>query len=274
MPASFHDGGPVILFTNENVAQYLNKIGGVKGKDVLSVAGSGDHAIEAYVHGAHHVDTFDINQSQHAVQDLKLMMLKNLTREQFINDIVTYKLVKPLSSEKLRRDAVNLIREIDSAGVQISLNYSMRCISYLQNKGLYNKAVEYVPEKLDFIHAHVLQLPVKLTRRYDVILLSNILEYVQNGSHIESIVSYYDNVLEPLACNNLNPGGVICFDYMWGYELSSPKCKRYEAFWESFAKSLNKRLSCGKYRIAMHKVASTQIRPARPDFVFAMYKLR
>lgn len=74
---AFQDKSPVYLFTNENVAGYLRPIN-LQDARVLSIGASGDHAFEAYLAGAKHVDTFDINSWQKPVIELKTHMIRNL----------------------------------------------------------------------------------------------------------------------------------------------------------------------------------------------------
>ena len=79
----FNWAGPVFLFTNENIADYLKKLGNVSGKDVLTVAASGDHAFESFLCGAKNVDTFDINYLQKHVMELKTKMIQKLEYPEF-----------------------------------------------------------------------------------------------------------------------------------------------------------------------------------------------
>lgn len=74
----------VYLATNENCA-YFPKMTSFEGKDVLSVTGSGDQALNAVFFGAKSVETFDINQLAFLFYDLKETALLHLTITEFLD---------------------------------------------------------------------------------------------------------------------------------------------------------------------------------------------
>ncbi len=74
----------VYLATNENCA-YFPKMTSFEDKDVLSVTGSGDHALNAVFFGAKSVETFDINRLAFLFCDLKETALLHLTRSEFVD---------------------------------------------------------------------------------------------------------------------------------------------------------------------------------------------
>ena len=78
----FEKYGKVYLNTTENINGILSKIN-VKDKNILSVAGSGDQALNAYLHGAKSVTLFDINPLAFANTELKLTAARKLSFESF-----------------------------------------------------------------------------------------------------------------------------------------------------------------------------------------------
>ena len=74
----------VYLATNEN-CYYFPKMTSFEEKDVLSVTGSGDQALNAVFFGAKSVETFDINQLAFLFYDLKEAALLHLSREEFLD---------------------------------------------------------------------------------------------------------------------------------------------------------------------------------------------
>lgn len=79
----FEKYGKIYLNTTENIAGILEGLD-IKGKKVLSVAGSGDQVLNPFYHGAEEVSIFDINPLAAAQAELNLLLLKNLITTNFI----------------------------------------------------------------------------------------------------------------------------------------------------------------------------------------------
>lgn len=78
----FEKYGKIYLNTTENIAGILEGLD-IKGKKVLSVAGSGDQMLNAYYHGAEEVSIFDINPLAAAQAELKLVAAQKLDYNEF-----------------------------------------------------------------------------------------------------------------------------------------------------------------------------------------------
>ena len=57
---SFGSFGKIYSMTTENIYGFLNNLD-LKDKDILTISGSGDQRLNAYLLGAKNVTTFDIN---------------------------------------------------------------------------------------------------------------------------------------------------------------------------------------------------------------------
>ena len=86
---SFDKYGPVYPYSNENLDKLFSCVD-VCGKDVLTVASSGDHAFYSYNNGANRVDLFDINILTKYYYYLRMWVIKYFDNFYFDN----YKLSK------------------------------------------------------------------------------------------------------------------------------------------------------------------------------------
>ncbi|MBR6597824.1 MAG: DUF3419 family protein [Alphaproteobacteria bacterium] len=241
---SFQDNAPVYLFTNENVADEVRVLGDIYGGRVLSVGASGDHAFAAYMAGAAHVDTFDINSLQQAVTDLKTTLIHHVSYENFMDfffdtknffnprilmqrDIIIPNTVKVLLAEYERRG--NAVFKYE-AGQNAA--YLTNHIPYLVNKHAYMQLRSVLPKQIGFTHCDMRDIQSPLSKgpgmfsdnKYDVILLSNIYDYVVPSenmiSQTDNMKFFYDEFLLPMSRRLLTRnGGRIAFRYLWG---SSP----------------------------------------------------
>ena len=73
----------IYSFTTENISGYFDYLNFFN-KDILTVAASGDHIINAFYKGAKEVYGFDINYLALVFTELKLVALQNLEFEEFL----------------------------------------------------------------------------------------------------------------------------------------------------------------------------------------------
>ena len=71
---SFGDFDPSYLWTNEDMKLYPKE--NLKGKNILTITSSGDHALNAILNGGSIIDSFDVNQFSKYVSALKIAMIK------------------------------------------------------------------------------------------------------------------------------------------------------------------------------------------------------
>ena len=233
MGQEFNWHSPVYLFTNENISGYLERLGGLADKKVLTVAGSGDHAFEVLLAGASHVDTFDINYLQKHILELKSKMIKHLSYGDFMkfffdkNHFFDKNIIKPIwktFSFELRvfllmyyyhlRQDCHIFRY---NGVQHNV-YMPNMISYVSDELAFKELKQIMPNKISFKEANVSEIANKFDSKYDVVLMSNIFEYLYTD--ITDIASrlkvFHTYVLSPIAGTVLSRcDGKICFHYSW-----------------------------------------------------------
>lgn len=240
---SFQDNAPVYLFSNENIVDQLRVLGDFNGARVLSVGASGDHAFGAYLAGAAHVDTFDINSLQRAVIDLKTIMVQHVSYENFMDfffdsrQFFNLRILAQIDA-KLPNNVQRMLNDYKSLGngifkYQAGQNsaYSTANIPYLKNKKSYMQLRNVLPRRIPFYHCDMRDIKTPFADvtgmvggRYDVILLSNIYDYVVPSSAVlsqeDNMKYFYREILEPMARRLLvRDGGRIAFRYMWA---SSP----------------------------------------------------
>ena len=71
---SFGNFDPSYLWTNEDMKLYPKE--NLKGKNILTITSSGDHALNAILNGATNIDSFDVNLFSKYVSALKIAMIK------------------------------------------------------------------------------------------------------------------------------------------------------------------------------------------------------
>jgi len=74
--------GKVYIRTNEALSKYFQAFP-IKGSSILTVAGSGDHVLQAAFMGARKIEAFDKNRFQIYLSKLKVTALKVLNQEDF-----------------------------------------------------------------------------------------------------------------------------------------------------------------------------------------------
>ena len=80
----FNKLSKIYSFTTENIAGYFEYLN-LENKTILTVAGSGDHIINAFFKGAKKVYGFDINYLALIYTELKLVAMQNLGYKEFLN---------------------------------------------------------------------------------------------------------------------------------------------------------------------------------------------
>lgn len=244
----FQDQDPVYLFSNENIAGYLRGFGDLSGQRVLTVCGAGDHAFEAYLAGASYVDTFDINSLQKCVFELKSHMIRNLEYEKFMNfffgkrDFFNKQIINPIQ-HKFSDDLHNFLRLYDKIGRHAFRNfgthhasYDVFKVSYLNQPAMYYALQDRLPERISFQRCRLDQIayrfahwyndvvPDKLCGKYDLILLSNIFDYVclESQTDEDRMDAFYSRYLSHMSKNILSKdNGMICFRYLWDCDVNA-----------------------------------------------------
>ncbi len=215
-PIEFADCCRIYYSSNEYLASLFKNFS-VAGKDILCVSGSGDQAFHCINRGANSVDLFDINKLSKYYFYLRCWGIKYLnTFYPSINEFLDShdwikKVLKSVDISSLRGD------EMDSFyfwSLYISeQNYDVlnRKLFYLCSRPHINsisdvsKLSGLIDDKdIAFFQKDICSDDVVLPKKYDIVIMSNILEYCKG-----------DKLKLKKACDNLhgllnNNGEVIC----------------------------------------------------------------
>jgi len=242
---AFSEYQKVYFWTNEIIKGYIDKVDFEGKKSALSVTSSGDHAFNLITNGILEVDTFDTNRlTEYFAFGLKRAMILKYSYYEF-NDISKY-----ITSEFISLDSVTEVikgllpymeakhkkfwDEISDYNhkIQKENNNHLNLFSlitmgwshtlsnnnnYLVDKGRYNNLRNNLGKaNISFTKANALNLDETFNKKYDFLLLSNILNYFYKiwGYGFDYSVFYnYEKQLEKL----MNSDGVIFLNYLYDY---------------------------------------------------------
>lgn len=218
----FHEHSFIYRNTNENIQGYLKQLP-IKGKDVLTVASSGDHALLSLLNGAKSVETYDINHFAKFYQELKISGYQTLNYEDFVKFFYTEKGFTYEIFEKI----INLPDEIKDFW-QYLFDYnddyaiidSQLFSNYEYSFATLKKFHPFLDEKyfnqsktinnLTFYQCDALILPIILKKKYDVIMLSSIPNFINDFLNLDNFFAYLNKLKE---C--LNENGYIICNYLY-----------------------------------------------------------
>ena len=205
--------------TNENLSRLFYNFS-IKNKNVLSVLGSSDQVFSCLYYGAKEVDSFDVNRLTIYYYYLRKWLLKEnieYPNEDNINILENNKnLYTLIQNLKIDENNIN-----ENKARLFWLNYLYRTPGKL-TKNLFFKTVSarsQVPYKyaLDIVYDKIPNKDIifynmdilknfKIDKKYDIIILSNILEYAFNTEDFEIVRENLDRLL--------NPGGEAICSYI------------------------------------------------------------
>lgn len=230
LSGEFEKYGKVYLTTTENISGIMSKIN-LKNQNVLSVAGSGDQALNAYLNGAKSVTLFDINPLAYAQVELKLTAARILSYEEFceffipnLGNLLNKKTFSKLSNY-LKDDVASYYDYLFSNFTPSEIFVKTIQCFYpdfykLQNMNDYMKKDNFqkLPKVLEgkeitYIESNLIDLPNKLEDKYDTILLSNISDSLEKIWDVDTLKSYkrFIHVLS----KSLNKYGTIQCGYVY-----------------------------------------------------------
>jgi S-adenosylmethionine:diacylglycerol 3-amino-3-carboxypropyl transferase len=227
----------VYSFTTENLSGYFPHLP-FKDASVLTVGGSGDQIINAYLHGASEVTAFDINTHSAFYTDLKLAALEHLEFERFKKFLFredkqnafnfgTYQKIRgsmnDISVQFFDQEYHNFsydgqeLRESKLFNNRFD-NNELKIMSnpYLQSEENYNKAKNNL-KKTRWFRADVKDLADILEEEsFDIVLFSNIADYAykmypETDEHLKEFCS---GIIEPII-PNIYKGGILCAAYIY-----------------------------------------------------------
>lgn len=212
----------VYPFTNENLYELFKHLD-LKDKRVATVGSSGDQAIHSIFAGASEVDLIDMNILAEPFVELKIAAIKNLTHEEFLRfgSVVTNYTADDFTKyySKLSHSLTGRAKEFwDNLVMDGSDKYFYHFThNYIGHEAVYNSEYVYkqLQEKLNkndykinYIIGELEDFPRKLKGKYDLILLSNIIDYYYgfNGGKPREV---FLNTVRDLFKNNLRNNGLI-----------------------------------------------------------------
>ncbi len=191
--------------TNENLHKTMCLIP-KNAKSALVTAASGDHPLFCSLRGIENVDTFDISYNAKCIMDIKVIALKYLGYHNYmhllddlfmvghrsIDDFADIKHMPEIlcNLPKIESDYLHAVNgaPLFSSGVRPT---DSDC---LFSSYEYSRLRKKVTKPYNFILTDIHYLGKRLTKSYDFIHLSNILDYVSEGDYKETIVPLMEHV--------------------------------------------------------------------------------
>lgn len=232
------------LWTNENIKEYINKKYISEYNSALSVTASGDHLFNLILNNVLNIDTFDTNTlTEYNVLGLKKALIEKFKYNDFLticeliaNNMLTLEettyLIKdllPLMDKKYRKYWQNISEynyqlqknndECLDLFAMLFINITeknkfIRRNSYLMGKDNYDIFKENMMRaNINFYCTNAINiLDTFPNQKYDVILLSNILDYITINWNYEQLRKFEDELL--FITNN---NGKIFLAYLLNY---------------------------------------------------------
>lgn len=224
--------GPAFLTSNELLRESIPAYGRIAQGDVLTVAASGDQAFMYAALGAKSVDTFDMTFSAKAVMDMKMVVMQQMSYEQYIQFIKNVAVTQPRKMAPMDLLSVNGMAQVIEKMPLQSAEYIQQMrgcniFSFGANRLSFPTADEYakmkeaIKEPFNFAWTDIDYLHWSATEQYDIINISNILEWVDDVWDCCRILSNLFWRLKKdgyiLACAFKPKTGVTegCFRYTW-----------------------------------------------------------
>ena len=248
---NFNNLSQIYSFTTENIAGYFEYLD-FTNRNVLTVAASGDHIINASYKGAKEVYGFDINYLALIFTELKLVALQSLNYKEFlkffmINDkndveknrnVLDYKVyINKLRKGLSKSVAENwdmLYENFNNNGYELRNSYifnnkydnnniKLKSNLYLKSELDYNIAKENINKKeIILINSNYKDLNrhnLPNLANCDIILMSNISDYIKNIYNKEE--NYFEDYIKDITQNLKNKTNMIVCAYL--YDIQNTK---------------------------------------------------
>lgn len=238
LPSDFGPISKCYLLTTENIRGIL-KNDDLRGKTVLSVAGSGDQMVNAYAMGASNVTCFDINYLSAYQLKLKRAAIITLNYQEYLNFFLAengqqlnYRSFQEMKRE-LDPETINFFDQLYSQykeeeifkklyyPFQTNLEKMKKMNLYFE-EDTYCKVSSILKDKpIKFLNSDITKLSEKLDgEKFDKIILSNISQSIENiYDHDE--LHQYRTLIRRLS-KNVNNGGSIQAGYIYDYHFPNP----------------------------------------------------
>lgn len=244
----FNSLSKVYSFTTENIAGYFEYLDFIN-KNVLTVAASGDHIINAFYKGAESVCGFDINYLALIFTELKLVALQELKYEEFLqfflinekDDIkknmnaLDYWTYENRLKTHLSQNAVEILdtlyQNFNNNGYDLRNSYifnnkydnntvKLKSNLYLKSEIDYNKAKESLKEKeIILLNSNYKDINLLYATKCDIILMSNISDYIKDIYGIES--NYIEEYITEIIQKFKNATNKVVCAYLYDIEKNT-----------------------------------------------------
>lgn len=245
LSSSFGKYSKIYLETTENIRELMEKED-FQNKDVISVAGSGDQAINSYLFGAKNVTCFDVNPLAFAQSDLKFNCAKNLDIDfsTFLSffDIYSTKFLSPYIYEQFRKTLQSdtktffdyIISNYKACDILLKVYYGyfqklekkQRLNAILEESNFYKFKELACDKNISYIESDIANLK-QLIDNVDIILLSNISESADK-IFLQDPEKSYLRLIHSLS-KKLNKKGFIEAAYIYDYFYRSTRNKTFNS---------------------------------------------
>ena len=223
-------------FATENVKDYFEKMD-LEGKDILVVGSSCDQIFNAQLHNPKSITHFDINPNCSKYYKLKkASILSFINRKQLLNFLYTDKLNKN-DYEKVKQILMeqsqdgfefwnNLLEKYGYENAsklvfskdELDLKTIIKSNNYLENDQNYTKLREILKkDNVNFITGDIFNPKELENKKFDVIILSNILQYLDYFSNGNNVYDVLKNCFDNLKVH-LNKNGVMKLLYLYSFK--------------------------------------------------------
>lgn len=182
-------------------------------KKILCVIGSGDQILNILLTNPEQIDAFDISVFPMYFLELKIAAIKTLTHEEYISffiddidhrkdeyydDLFFDKISKELPEEIKDfwqhlfdfNDWDEIYNSMLFSSEPVIKNYALEQNKYLEEKEYYKLREILKNKKINYIQSNILDLDIE--KSYDLIYLSNILQYVNPEEYKKKIEYFQD----------------------------------------------------------------------------------
>ena len=235
-----HTAERCYVSSNEYLSEYMGEMD-LTNKKLATVGSSGDQFFNALLQGSKDITIIDANPYTKLFVEYKIALIENLKFDTFsclvanssmFHSSVYAKISHSLSREsKLFWDTLMLeqvdapndyIDEFDQNKLarQLVHRESVFFSDFYKDEATYSKLQKLLREKqykLQFFTADLHDFPKILPEKYDLIMLSNIFCYHENGE----LRYKFEKTVEELYNNKLNPGGSIQVQYNYRHHWNS-----------------------------------------------------
>ena len=225
-------------FSTENIKGYYELLD-LENKDILTVGASGDHTINLELENVNSSDYFDINPFTKYYYELKIAAIKALSYNEFLEffcyedypktfnknkkafNIDMYKKIAPYLKDDTKMFWNSLYLEVSGIDIRNSNLFSkdeepLRVIKKANNyldEFNYNNLKNNIKLTPNFYQSNIVRLDKKLNKQYDIIMLSNIAQYIEgifNKNHLENLKEVILKLEDKLKDN-----GIIIVSYLY-----------------------------------------------------------